>query len=244
VIYVDDRVGSRELTVPLLRAGYPTELQRLAFADVAFAGRGPDGDCLIGVERKTVPDLVASILSGRLTIHQLPGLAESYAYAWLLVEGPLDERADGTLRYGGREARASGAQCVKASAIRHFLHTVELQTSIRVLRTASTLDTVQAIGHLYTWWRRKAWDEHAGHLPIATVKHLLNPWGDKQSLTARMAQQIRGLGYKRADVVASTFGSPLAMTTADEDDWRRIDGIGPTLARRIVAALATGEEKN
>jgi ERCC4-type nuclease len=104
VIFVDRRVGSKDLLSPLRQTGLEAELVELEFADVAFSGLGTKGASVdIGVELKTLNDLVGSLRSGRLAGHQLPGLRTKYEHAWLIVEGlwKSDERGQ-VVTYQGR----------------------------------------------------------------------------------------------------------------------------------------------
>ena len=82
MILVDDRIGAVEIA-PLL--GSPNVTCRLEFADFAWSGNGPDGQVDIGVERKSLLDLLASMTTGRLSGHQMVGLTAQYDWVYLLV---------------------------------------------------------------------------------------------------------------------------------------------------------------
>ena len=87
MILIDDRMGSKEL-LPLFRPYDVTvELSHLEYADIAFFGNGPTGPELVGIERKTLHDLVNSMRSRRLSGYQLPGLMAAYAWVYIVVEG-------------------------------------------------------------------------------------------------------------------------------------------------------------
>ena len=87
MILLDDRTGSGEL-LPLFRPyDAPVELARLDFGDACWLGNGATGPELVGVERKTIHDLVSSMRSKRLSGYQLPGLLRTYDWVYLLVEG-------------------------------------------------------------------------------------------------------------------------------------------------------------
>jgi hypothetical protein len=62
-------------------------LHTLPSADIAIPGHGPDGDILIGVEVKSIPDLLSSLDDGRLQDTQIGGMRRDYDIAWLLYYG-------------------------------------------------------------------------------------------------------------------------------------------------------------
>src|SRR3954469_1333034 len=87
-LWIDRRIGSKDLLKPIIATGLDAEITELAFADVAFTGQGTNGVSVdIGIELKNLNDLVGSLRSGRLAGHQLPGLRSAYEFSWLIVEG-------------------------------------------------------------------------------------------------------------------------------------------------------------
>ena len=58
MILIDSRIGSAELA-PLIST--PNILCQLEFADFTFSGNGPAGQVAVGVERKTIMDLLQSM---------------------------------------------------------------------------------------------------------------------------------------------------------------------------------------
>src|ERR1700685_3075549 len=89
MIYIDDRVGSIELlpTFQSHRNRPQCSSSRLIAGDMCFSGQGAMGNCMIGVERKRLKDMLNSIRSGRFSGEQLPKLIEHYEYSYLIVEG-------------------------------------------------------------------------------------------------------------------------------------------------------------
>jgi len=89
-ILVDDRIGSKDLaSSPYLSSpNFTTTLCRLPSADIAFAGNGPnDSTLMIGVEIKSIRDLVSSLRTGRIQDTQIRGMLSDYDVRWLLVYG-------------------------------------------------------------------------------------------------------------------------------------------------------------
>src|SRR5262245_22382982 len=162
-IRVDDRVGSCDLE-PLLKArGLPVELTRLDYADVCWMGNGPEGPVLVGVELKTIGDLLSCITSQRFTGHQLPGLQDTYSVSYLLVEGLWKCGKSGELlvhRHGGWSEVGWGKKKWSYSEVEHWLSSVEQQGGVCLWRTANRDETVAVIHARYSWWASKDWRDH------------------------------------------------------------------------------------
>ena len=82
---VDDRAGSREL-VFISPHDEIACLSRLEAGDVSITGNGPTGLLSIGVEVKSVDDLLQSEGNGRLR-DQLESMLKAYDVNWLLTHG-------------------------------------------------------------------------------------------------------------------------------------------------------------
>src|SRR5438105_4306269 len=69
------------------RLGVRAELNDLDFGDAAFEGRSPAGMIAVGIERKTLHDLVRCIDDARLSGHQLIGMKQMYTVRAVIIEG-------------------------------------------------------------------------------------------------------------------------------------------------------------
>ena len=127
-----------------------------------FDGNGPDGDVQVGVERKTLPDLVASLRDGRLPNFQMEKLRRTYDVMWLLVEGEIATDRLGRL-YGhiGRRKRQALPGSMTEDVLVKSLLTLELQGGFRIARTANTKQSAAWIASCARWWSDKQWDEHS-----------------------------------------------------------------------------------
>jgi len=65
--------------------------------DVAFSGQGPEGKLMIGIEFKSLSDLLSSIEDGRLPATQLRAMKEEYQICYLLFYGEYRCGPDGYL---------------------------------------------------------------------------------------------------------------------------------------------------
>lgn len=237
MIFIDDREGSKELA-DLVTDGI---LTRLEFGDAFFTGCGPDGDVDIGVERKTVGDLINSISTGRLSGHQIPGLIKTYYKVYLIVEGVNRAHpANGELEIlkGSKWRNLDrGGRVFSYHAMWGYLNTLEIMTGVIVRSTDSIKATATMIESMYRWWQ-KAWKSHKGHLqmhkegpPTALMRV------GKPSLIRRIAAELPHIGWQRSLDVEKKFGSVEEMVMAGEEDWTSIEGIGKATAKQVMEAL-------
>lgn len=240
MIYLDNRIGSGDLEIYFRQWHIPHQLTRLDYADVAFVGKGPDGVPFpVGIEIKKVGDVLNCITSGRFAGHQLPGLLEDYARVWLIVEGIYSADSDGLLvhRRGKKLVPiASGARRFMYRDLDHWLTTMEVKVGIKIRRTASRPETARVCADLFAWWTHKEWGEHRAHLafddPPPDHIALVRP-----NVVRRVAKELPGVGWTKSGAVAKKFPTVKAMCEATEENWMEIEGIGKTLAHKIVLAL-------
>lgn len=250
MILIDSRVGSNHLAKPLKRRGLPVELTTLKYGDLSFAGRGPRGGKSIGVELKTITDLLACIQSKRFTGGQLPGLVADYDVVYLIVEGGFRAGSDGVLELprGGGEWRAWGSRGPRGARwarpmmyrdLLGFLTSVETLAGVRVRRTITSADTVECVASLYSWWS-KPWSAHHSTHAIYDGERSA---GDtvvpitRASFARTIAAQLPGIGWKKSAAVVNAMPTVEDMVMASRKDWARVDGVGKTLSERIYTAI-------
>lgn len=250
MILLDDRVGSIEL-LPLFRPfGIDVETTRLDSADAAFMGYGAQGDCMIGIERKRITDLIQSMREKRLSGFQLPKLLADYEHVFLLIEDMFRPGLNGELQtWQGNSFRAlytggskSGGKPMMYAEVDNYLNTLALQTGVQVRRAATPQETVAQIVNLYKWFQKK-WSDHHSHTqvyaPVPTPKKAQfrhRELTDKQKLCRDFAAQIPGIDTK-CEAVMDKFGTTRRMFEASEFEWKQIPGIGDLLAKRITKLL-------
>lgn len=244
MILIDDRAGSSDLVQPLIRAGYPVEVVRMDYGDVAFVGKGPKNTELhIGIEFKTMGDLVSSVRTGRLAGHQLQGLRDTYDYAWLLIEGSwrADEVGRILTRKPGRGWRPLRGG-MNANELEKHVHTLHLCGGLIPRFTDSRADSVRFVGTLYRWWTDTSLDRHTSHIAVHTPPTLvpLSPF-------RQAACMWPGIGVKTSRAVEQRFGgSILRAASGTVRDWADITitdsagkskRLGETVAQRIVTFM-------
>jgi ERCC4-type nuclease len=239
MILIDDREGSKDLADLLDDA----LLVRLDFGDAMFQGNNSSGVVDIGVERKTISDLINSISTGRLSGHQLPGLIKCYHRVYLIVEGEWrGNRISGNIevpRRGGWVELNHGKRIFKWQDIWGYLTTLGVMTGVVVRESHNLSSTARIITQLHTWWT-KPWKAHRGHLTIynpSPPHAILTPLTDKEKQIMSTAATFPGIKWERALGLLDKFSSMEAMFRASEEEWREVPGIGKVVARRVWEAL-------
>jgi len=243
-VELDDRAGSKDLAPHLRHRGLEIALTRLEYGDLSFDGSGPRGPVLVGVEYKTIRDLLASMRSGRLPGHQLPGMVRRYDYYYLIVEGIVRASDDGLLEVprGGSWMALRNSASGPGYLWREFdgyLNSLEMRGGIKIRRTASIRDTAAQVDSLARWWI-KPWDDHKSvgtsifYQPPDTIgiASFAAP-----SLVRQVAALLPGIGWGKSAAVENKFKTVLDMVAADQRDWETIPGIGPTIGKRAVDSL-------
>ncbi len=251
MVLVDDREGSRSFLNPIRHLGGSASIERLDAADFAFCGNGPDGPVAIGIERKTVPDLIESMRGRRLSGHQVRLLSSCYDLQFLIVEGQFRPNPDSHLLETrnvdwGKWYNGFGKP-IHYGEIASYLIGLDAN-GIPVMRTGSESETAAWVVWLWKYYQ-KPWTDHKSlrsiYAPPPSRPAGKMTW-EEPNLVAKMASQIPGVDQK-AWVVGKKFSSPREMVMATEEDWiiggepkngRKVTVIGKVLAKKIVEELS------
>lgn len=236
MIYLDDRTGSVELKYYFL----PQEVTvaRLQYGDAYFLGNGPDGLLSIGVERKTVGDLLGSIRSGRFQGHQLPGMSSNFDVMYVVIEGiyrahPGSKTIE-QLRHG--KWQPLHGRGIKMSSMTKLINTMSIICGVQVRFTIDESATADLIKDLYAWWQTP-FDHHKSHvgfqLPPATQAALVEP----PSLFRCIVKELPGIGWEKSLAVESHFLTLDRVLESSMSDWCQIPGIGSATAEKIMKAI-------
>ena len=179
--------------------------------------RLPVGDYLVDnrflMERKTLPDLIESIKSGRLFDQALRLVAVENWRPALILEGTA------------RDIEGSG---MRWEAVQGALVTVSLFIGLPILRARSVRDTVSTLLFVARQGRTVA----SGALQRRGAR----PKG-KRALQSHILQSLPRVGAERAARLLDRFGSVEAVLRACDTELREVDGIGPHTARCIRWAV-------
>ena len=188
----------------LARSGVDVRVVRLAAGDYAVGAGGL-------VERKSMPDFHASIMSGRFWA-QIGKLRAASARAYLLVEGPdLDE--------GPLHPNAIRGVCVAV-----------IDLDVALIRTTDPADTARWLHRLAERRHRKAGRDR----PVYAQR----PAPSANAAAEAMLAAIPGISSHHARALLSHFGNVQAVLNASDEELRRISGIGPARVRALRETVA------
>lgn len=230
----------------------------MEYGDFFFCGNGPQGDGTldVGIERKTLADMLTSNREERFSGRQLLGLLEVYSVPVLIVEGVY--RADprtGILqvpRGGGQWADLRlGSTTFMHSELDRFLLSVSVMTAYQVgkplivTQTASKDATARKIADIYHLYTHKSWAEHKSHdgvhMPTLHEPVLLRKrTRAEENYTAKRMVLMSlkcGIGRDTSKDAATHFGSIREMVNADEKEWRKVPGVGKGIASKVVQEI-------
>lgn len=253
MISVDNRAGSEKL-FPLLKGlGVEVELTRLSFGDVAWLGHGQDGlPVNVGVECKSLDDILACIIGGRYAGHQLPGMLKCYDHLYLLIEGEWRCRAaDGVLEQR-KQGRGGGWYWAESGGgqrqwmwrdVESWLMSIAILASVRIVKANTYEDVARWLKVAYGWYQK---EDHKsvgvlyGGKKLFVDKALLI----KPSLVRMVAKELPGIRDIRSEAVAARFSSVESMVNASEQEWASIDGIGRGIAKTVYKAIHNSNNGN
>jgi len=204
-VLVDDRESAAMRDLLRRSPELDVAVTRLKLGDYLADGR-------LLFERKTVSDLVVSIIDGRL-FQQARRLASSPLRAAFIVEGPDEGLAENGMTW---------------EAVQGALVTTSVFFGIPALRTHSPEETARTI--LYA--ARQAATIAAGALP----RHGYRPAG-RRGLQLHILQGLPGIGPERARRLLKRFDSMEATIRSSADDLRAIKRISKRGAEKIRWAV-------
>lgn len=206
-VIADDREAGSEVVKELLaRPDCQVAIRRLPIADYQVADR-------LLFERKTLPDLVASIADGRL-FRQANRLALGRLRGVILLEGGAKEIADSGM---SREAIQGALICVS------------LVLGIPLVRARDAKESAK----LMIYAARQMQHVMSGALarPGARPK-------SKLKIQLHILQGLPGVGPARAQRLLERYGSVGAALAAEWKDLALLPGIGEVTARKIRWAVS------
>lgn len=178
---------------------------------------------LVGIQRKEISDLVASIHDGRIQkeIHQLTTCSLSF----LAVEGKPHWSTEGQLM--------SQFTNWTRSQHRSFLRSVQMR-GVMVEFTDNTADTVALVEEIRRWAAKKE------HLSLdRRPKPDRVAWGmsNDKAWGCHVLQSVEGIGPKQAEAIWDHCGRLPFGLTLTPADLAKIPGIGPKRVQSLVRAF-------
>jgi ERCC4-type nuclease len=239
-IVLDPRIGSGELLPYFKPYDVEVQVQQLEYADMCFWGSGHDGPVMVGMERKIITDLIASMRSNRLSGYQLPGLMQACGFVYIVVEGIWQCGKGGEIECavkGGWATLRVGSRPVLYREVDHYLATLEHRCGVTVKYTANREQTVAYVVSRYQWWQ-KEWLKHDSYEAIyAPYEEKIS--SRRGSFTRRtvgpvevVAAQFPGVS-KKAYEFGKRFKSVRGMVNASVKELAEVEGIGKKGAEKI-----------
>lgn len=236
------RDSQREMLTYIQRAGVKAEISSLEFGDAAFEGNGPNGKIMIGVERKTMGDMLNCIDDARYSAHQRPGMMQMYQKSILIIEGVWKPDIDtgyllecvASLTW--RPFKPRGRMVMYSKLFRYLL-TVQF-SGVTVIWARDIEQTAYNICEIYYWFNKK-WEEHTSLQELQKLN--LPAINGKPSLVQRWAGEIEGIGVKHSQEALKLFKTPYDLARSDETEWITIPGVGAKLARSIIKQIHGSE---
>lgn len=201
-VQVDDRESAGPVVGLLNRSpDFQVAVMRLKLGDYLV-----DGKFLF--ERKTLPDLVISIISGRL-FAQAMRLTATSLHPAIILEGTSQDLAESGMRW---------------EAVQGALVTVTLFCGIPLLRTRTPEETVRTM--LFVAQQGQAY---------AAGAHPRPGWRPKGKLGRQLyiLQGFPNIGPGRARRLLARFGSIEAIVNARPEALRAVEGIGKRVADQL-----------
>jgi len=206
-VIVDDR-ECRGAVLPALHADdrFSVQIERLGCGDYRVDER-------FLFERKSLPDLVQSIVSGRLFRQALRLVEQKDVWPALILEGTSRDLATSQMSW---------------EAVQGALVHVNLILGLPVLRTRNASDTANTMAY--------AARQHRALIRGGLSRKGRRPRG-KRALQHHVLQSLPGVGPARAERLIDHFGSVRAAVGASPEEWAELDGIGRETAERIDWAV-------
>src|ERR1700675_1298694 len=238
MILVDSRVGSKELVPFIQRIGVSVQLATLEYGDACFEGHGPQGGICVGIERKTLSDMLNCIDDARYAAHQRPGMKAMYGYSIVMIEGVWKpDSATGylmecirTLEWRPFRYRT---QMTRYSKLFRFLMTLQL-AGTGVMITRDMEHTAYNITECFSYFQKR-WEDHTSLLE--TQKLNMPSLNGRPSLVRRWAAEIDGVGVKGSMEADKMFRTPYELASSDSFVWIKAPGMGAKSARSIVRQI-------
>jgi ERCC4-type nuclease len=247
-LILDDREDAA-LSRLMTQYDVPVSVARLEFGDACWEGNGPNGRVMVGVERKHLNDVVASMTDRRLSGHQLRGMWQTYDYCYLLVEDIWRPGEHGEIeinRNGKWVPFYSNGNGCTYRQVQGYLSTLEVAGNVIVLRSTGIRETAAIYASRVHWWAKK-WADHHSHDEIyapgpetARTRGKASFISRTPTLTEKIAAQLPGIDRKAWEIgarfeTAREFLEWAAFSGARE--WEQMPGIGKDGAKVLERAL-------
>ena len=179
-----------------------------------------------------MPDLVQCLHNGRLMAQLQNSLSAGFDLQAVVVEGEVSYDVDEYLVYRRRRCLPE----TKFLRYREFLLELTLYCGVQVIETRNvqeTADRILILSHLL----QRPPERHSGLKTIYSEPPPMVSLLGRPSLMRRIAHQLPGVGWSRAEAIEQVFPTVTALINATEKELAAVDGIGKGTARDIREAV-------
>lgn len=239
-IFLTDQPNDAEL-VPIFKSmGNLAVVSPIPHGDFAFFGLWHNDEPIrVCGDRKKLMDLVNSMNTGRY-IKQLQEAHESgFDRLFLVLE--WDSRY-GISGEGGLISARRGDHwepirpITQYKRVDDYLNELHWYMGVQVKHSHTPRETVRQVVDLY-WMFQRAPEEHKAlnqfYSPPAPTVGLYQ----KPSLIRRMSKELTGVGWEISKGIEDRFGSVREMALAGEKQWKEVELIGKSKAKKIVEEM-------
>lgn len=204
---------------PITNLGQTSSLPESLGADILWDSKHG----LVGVQRKEVKDLIASVRDGRLGKELIQ--MQSLKLKFLIVEGQPQWDGQGNLM----------SDHANWNVRQHMGVLLSVQTKgVLVLHSRNALDTCAVVEYLTKWCEK---DDHVSSL-IARPGPTKNGWGDINERDSAI-HLYSGVSNVGATLAARIFdaGIRLLVCGTTEEELQSVQGIGAAKAAAILSGI-------
>jgi hypothetical protein len=245
IVYVDPRVGSVEFLEPLHRRfGLRVAVAEPQLRSGDFAFRcghvepspfceGRFG-CRLGIERKTISDMVGSLLKNRMG-KQVPDLLDDYTLSWIVVEGLWRNGPDDCIEIYRNGQWISAGFGLTYTQLETWLTRYDVMGKGKILRwrTANPGETGAFITSKFRWWQKEWRHHHAEVVDKMQAPMRVLTWRPTQM--HKTAASLPEVGVVNAKKVGKHFRNIAEMIGADLAVWQRL--LGKADGATVYAAI-------
>lgn len=201
-IFADHREKTSGVVKELIDLGAIVSLEALNNADYICSSK-------VGIELKTIPDFVQSIIDGRL-LQQIKEMKRNFERPLIIVEGVEDIYAQ---------------RNVHPNAIRGMLATIAVSYGIPIINTKNPKDSAALIYLIAKREQEKS-------------ENNFSPHADRKPMTLKEQQEyvisaFPNIGSSLAKELLKQFKSVKNIVNADIDELKKIEKIGEKIAKGI-----------